>query len=238
MIHGFCAIFLWSQLSLLPFIFYEANTEWQQRQLRLVQCFFYWWILTKFQPEKYDFDLHNGFFMRKVNGPNSPDFVIQKFEIARVLRWLPEGSQEDRRILCFFLPSYLLCSQIWLNYFLDDYHFGYITKSLKETLEALVKVFGGTCSEPSCEKLLLQLDALLAISLVVVCFQLWFNLIFSGKIIQYSRTFAPQVQTSWNQADAPLLPESFPKRPRTRSEASRFSGSRNYKTKQTNYLAS
>jgi hypothetical protein len=36
---------------------------------------------------------------------------------------------------CFFsLYSYLLCSQIWLNYFLDDCHFGYITKSFKETL--------------------------------------------------------------------------------------------------------
>jgi hypothetical protein len=35
----------------------------------------------------------------------------------------------------FFLPSYILCSQIWLNYFLDDRYFGdYITKSLKETL--------------------------------------------------------------------------------------------------------
>jgi len=32
------------------------------------------------------------------------------------------------------------------------------------------------------------------------------------KIIQYSRTFAPQVQTPWNQADAPLLVESFPKK--------------------------
>jgi len=28
----------------------------------------------------------------------------------------------------------LVISQIWLNYFLDDYHFGYTTKSLKETL--------------------------------------------------------------------------------------------------------
>jgi hypothetical protein len=33
--------------------------------------------------------------------------------------------------------SYLVCSQIWLNHFLDDRHFAYITKSLKETL------FGG-----------------------------------------------------------------------------------------------
>ncbi len=59
---------------------------------------------------------------------------------------------------------------------------------------------------------------------------------FSGEeIIQYSRTFASQVQTPWNQAHAPLLIESFPKTPRTRSEASRFDGSHNYKT---NYLPS
>ncbi len=70
-------------------------------------------------------------------------------------------------------------------------------------------------------------------------FQLQFNLIFSEKFIQYSRTFALQVQTPWNQADAPLLLESFPKRPRTQFEASRFGGSHQYKLKQTlNYLAS
>jgi len=53
------------------------------------------------------------------------------------------------------------------------------------------------------------------------------NFIFSEKIIQYSKTFAPQVQTSWNQAYAPLLVESFPKTPRTQSEASWFRGSQN-----------
>jgi hypothetical protein len=63
-------------------------------------------------------------------------------------------------------------------------------------------------------------------------FQLQFNLIFNGEIIQYSRTFAPQVQTSWNQAHAPLLVESFPKTQRTWSEASQFDGSHNYKIKQ------
>jgi hypothetical protein len=63
-------------------------------------------------------------------------------------------------------------------------------------------------------------------------FQLRFNLIFSEEIIQYSRTFASQVQTSSNQAHAPLLVESFSKTPRTRSEASQFGGSHNYKTKQ------
>jgi len=35
---------------------------------------------------------------------------------------------------------------------------------------------------------------------------------FSEEIIQYSRTFAPQVQMSWNQAHAPVLIEkSFSK---------------------------
>jgi len=58
-------------------------------------------------------------------------------------------------------------------------------------------------------------------------FQLWFNLIFNEEIIQYSRTFGPQVQTSWNQAHAPFLVESFPKTLRTQSEASRFGGSHN-----------
>ncbi len=67
-------------------------------------------------------------------------------------------------------------------------------------------------------------------------FQLWFNLIFSEEIIQYSRTFVRQVQTSWNQAHAPLLVESFPKTPRTWSEASQFGGSHNYKRKQTTFL--
>jgi hypothetical protein len=35
--------------------------------------FFYWRIFAKFPPEKYDFDLHNGFFMERKN-PISPDF--------------------------------------------------------------------------------------------------------------------------------------------------------------------
>jgi hypothetical protein len=43
---------------------------------------------------------------------------------------------------------------------------------------------------------------------------------FSEKIIQYSRTFTLQVQAPWNQADAPLLLKSFPKRWRVRFKAS------------------
>ncbi len=68
--------------------------------------------------------------------------------------------------------------------------------------------------------------------------QLWFNLIFSEKIIQYSKTFALQVQTSWKQAHAPLLTKRFPKIPRTQSKASWFDGSCNSKTKQTTFLHS
>ncbi len=67
------------------------------------------------------------------------------------------------------------------------------------------------------------------------------NLIFSEKIIQYSRTSTSQVQTPWNQTNAPLLLKSFPKTPRTRSKTSSFSGSHEYKqnkTKQTNYFPS
>jgi len=42
-----------------------------------------------------------------------------------------------------------------------------------------------------------------------------------------------------NQAHAPLHMKSFPKTPRTRSEASLFGGSHKYKqNKQTNYLPS
>jgi hypothetical protein len=60
-------------------------------------------------------------------------------------------------------------------------------------------------------------------------FQLRFNLIFSQENFEYSRTFAPQVQTSWNQAHAPLLVKSFPKTSRSHSETSQFGGSHNYK---------
>jgi hypothetical protein len=42
----------------------------------------------------------------------------------------------------------------------------------------------------------------------LVMILIWFSM---KKIIQYSRTFTPQVQTSWNQANAPLLVESFSK---------------------------
>ncbi len=39
----------------------------------------------------------------------------------------------------YFLLSYLVCSQIWLNHFANDDHFDYVTKSLKKTLVQHVK---------------------------------------------------------------------------------------------------
>jgi hypothetical protein len=62
---------------------------------------------------------------------------------------------------------------------------------------------------------------------------------FSYDLIYYSRTFASQVQRSWNQAYAPLLIKSFPKTPRTQSEASWFSDlitTKQNKTKQITFL--
>jgi hypothetical protein len=56
-------------------------------------------------------------------------------------------------------------------------------------------------------------------------FQLPFNLIFSEKIIQCSRTFAMQVQTAWNQAHAPLLLKSFLSKETTFPIPQKFSAS-------------
>ncbi len=65
----------------------------------------------------------------------------------------------------------------------------------------------------------------------------WFNWIFSEKFIQYSRTSTPQIETIWNQANAPLLVKSLPKTSRMQSEMPQFGRSHNEKqTKQTKFL--
>ncbi len=70
-------------------------------------------------------------------------------------------------------------------------------------------------------------------------FQLQFLICFSVKKksfnIQELFALLLQVQTPWNQANAPLLLlQSFPKRPRTWSEASQFTGSHHqYKQNKT-----
>jgi hypothetical protein len=65
-------------------------------------------------------------------------------------------------------------------------------------------------------------------------FQLWFNLIFVEEIIQYSRTSLPQVQMPWNQANAPLFLESFPKRLRNTIWSIPVGWISSVQTKQTN----
>jgi len=64
-------------------------------------------------------------------------------------------------------------------------------------------------------------------------------LIFSEEIIQNSRTFAPQDQTSWNQANAPRPSQELSNETKNAIyQASWFARSHKHKTKQTNYLAS
>jgi len=61
---------------------------------------------------------------------------------------MPEGSQEYGKIL-FFLLSKLVCSQIWLNDFLDDYLLGCFTKSLKKTQLGIITGWQVESSSPS-----------------------------------------------------------------------------------------
>ncbi len=72
---------------------------------------------AKVQIEKYDFNQQKGFFKEKF--PKFPRFFIISFS----------RQPKMQKAFCSFLLSYLVCSPIWLNYFLDDHHFDYITKS-------------------------------------------------------------------------------------------------------------
>jgi hypothetical protein len=59
-------------------------------------------------------------------------FLLKKPQIGIVL-----VGAKNIEGFCFLILSYLVCSQIWLNYFMDDYHFGYITKSYEAKLEVI-----------------------------------------------------------------------------------------------------
>jgi hypothetical protein len=78
---------------------------------------------------------HTKDFSWKKHDPNSPDF-------KEYFSKLPDFDGKYQEVVknfkgfCFFfvfILSYLVCRQIRLNYFLDDHHFGYTAKSLKET---------------------------------------------------------------------------------------------------------
>jgi hypothetical protein len=82
------------------------------------------WTYTKDFPWKKMTQIRQ---ISKFFNSRSPDFYDK----------VPVGSQEYRKILFFFLLSYLICSQIWLNHLLDNHHLCYINKFKKRTLMAI-----------------------------------------------------------------------------------------------------
>jgi hypothetical protein len=90
--------------------------------------FLYRQKFVKFWPENYDFDLYKGFFIEK-KCPKLQDFwKKKKFKLPDFSHNLQKVAKKiEGGILCFSLLLYLGCSQIWLNCFMDDSHFGYIT---------------------------------------------------------------------------------------------------------------
>jgi hypothetical protein len=65
-------------------------------------------------------------------------FLVAKFlqvfykNVARFLYWLPASSQKFEGILNFFLLSYPVYSQFWLNFIMDDCQFGNSSGTRKE----------------------------------------------------------------------------------------------------------
>jgi hypothetical protein len=114
--------------------FYSLCT---QSRVAWTQNLFYWRIFAKSLPEKYDFDLYEGFSITK-NGPKFARLRKKILPIAKFLLLVPVGSKKYRKILIFSYFHISTCGQIWLNHFQDDSHLGYITKSEKETLHGLV----------------------------------------------------------------------------------------------------
>jgi hypothetical protein len=81
--------------------------------------FFYWQFFAKFRPEKHDLErtLHGG--KKTQIRQNSNKKLNPSSQILMINSSL--GSAGHRRIFFFFyLLPYLVCSQIWVNVFLDD----------------------------------------------------------------------------------------------------------------------
>jgi hypothetical protein len=74
------------------------------------------------------------------------DFERNKF---RIVKFLCQKVAKNMERFFFFLFSYLVRSQIWLNDFLDDYHLGCFTKSLKETQLGIITGWQFESSSPS-----------------------------------------------------------------------------------------
>jgi len=54
-------------------------------------------------------------------------------QIARFLWKVQKVAKNIQGFWFFFLLSYLVCDQIWLNHLMDDHHFSYITKLERKT---------------------------------------------------------------------------------------------------------
>jgi hypothetical protein len=74
-------------------------------------------------------------------GSNSKDFEFKnsKLPVSYVNFQKVAKNIETFCFLSTFTSNKIFDSKIWLNYFLDDYHFGYITNPSKETLVSYVQ---------------------------------------------------------------------------------------------------
>jgi hypothetical protein len=104
----------------------DSNSESSRSEHAIEQRFYCWRIFAKSLPEKYYFDLYEGFSIKKMT--QIRQISKKKLQIARFLLLVPVGSQKYGKDLIFSYLHSSTCGQIWLNHFPDDSHLGYITK--------------------------------------------------------------------------------------------------------------
>ncbi len=116
------------------FTFLHVNptlVSWMNR------CFFFGQFLSKLNQKSMisHQGFFSGFFMEKmvqicqIPKPRIPNYQIFMRSSSRQQR-----IQKDSAFFYFHIYNLAKFSQIWLNHFLDDCHFCYITKSLGKTL--------------------------------------------------------------------------------------------------------
>ncbi len=100
-------------------------------------------LISLVDPILWNFDLKNmiSTYIKNFHGkydPNLPDFKKKKKKKKQGVSKLPDFYNKFQHVaknikgFFFFLLSYLIHSQIWLNCLMDDHHFSYFTK-LKKT---------------------------------------------------------------------------------------------------------
>jgi len=96
------------------------------------QCFFLSWNFAKFQPEKIWFRPIQRIFheTKKFTQIHHISILLLLFFKSSDCcdEFQSVAKNIERFYFFFFLLSFLVCNLIWLNCFLDDRHFGYITK--------------------------------------------------------------------------------------------------------------